>query len=80
MATNAVQTQKPVVQWRMQSENRSAAMERSTTNAFIVVATINRYEKLNNFAAVKVGKLGFWIFGNFYRVEYILISLKIGQT
>ena len=82
MVTNAVQTRKPVAQWPMQRENRSAVMERSSTNAFIAVATINQFEKLKNFAAVKVGKLGFWIFGHCHlnRVEYIFKSLKSKQS
>ena len=81
MVTNVVQTRKPVVQWLMQKENRSAVMGKSSTNVFIAVVTINQYEKLKNFAAVKVGKLGFWIFGHchFNRVEYIFKSLKSEQ-
>ena len=80
MVTNAVQTRKPVVQWLMQRENRFAVMVKSSTNVFIVVVTINQYEKLKNFAVVKVGKLGFWIFGHcHFRVEYIFKSLKSEQ-
>lgn len=81
MVTNAVRTRKPVAQWPMQRENRSAVMGKSSTNVYIAVVTINQYEKLKNFAVVKLGKLGFWIFWHchFNREEYIFKSLKSEQ-